>query len=285
MQRWAFAVSTIVGLSATVAQATDVSIIANKDNTIYQTGIAQDTSNGAGVYLFVGATQNLSLRRALIGFDLSSIPAGATVQAASIQLFPNRGLAIDSPVSLHRVSAAWGEGASNAGEPGGSGTESQTGDASWNYRFFNTAPWTNVGGDFGASPSSTSVVVGPGEVLTFDSTVTLVADVQAFVNNSASNFGWIILGDEETPGSAYRFDSRESSLATKRPTLHVTYTVGNNCPADLNNDGSVGLSDLATLLTNFGAPGTAAQGDLNNDGQVSLTDLAQMLTVFGSNCQ
>lgn len=58
------------------------------------------------------------------------------------------------------------------------------------------------------------------------------------------------------------------------------------CPADLNGDRVIGLSDLAILLSNFGLSGnaTAAQGDLNGDRAVNLTDLAQLLSVFGTNC-
>lgn len=59
-----------------------------------------------------------------------------------------------------------------------------------------------------------------------------------------------------------------------------------NCPADLDGDGSIGLTDLAILLTNFGLPGgaTPQQGDTDRDGDVDLVDLATLLTVFGSDC-
>lgn len=58
------------------------------------------------------------------------------------------------------------------------------------------------------------------------------------------------------------------------------------CPADLDGDGSIGLTDLAILLTNFGLPSgaTPGQGDTDRDGDVDLVDLATLLTVFGSAC-
>lgn len=58
------------------------------------------------------------------------------------------------------------------------------------------------------------------------------------------------------------------------------------CPADLNGDGNVGLTDLAILLANFGrtAGATPAEGDLTGDGAVNLTDLAMLLTQFGNPC-
>lgn len=58
------------------------------------------------------------------------------------------------------------------------------------------------------------------------------------------------------------------------------------CTGDLNGDGNIGLSDLASLLANFGTPSGAAyeDGDLDGDGAVNLTDLSMLLTVFGSAC-
>ncbi len=57
-------------------------------------------------------------------------------------------------------------------------------------------------------------------------------------------------------------------------------------PADTNCDGGVNLSDLSTLLTNFGTAGGASQqqGDVNGDGDVNLTDLSLMLATFGVTC-
>lgn len=50
------------------------------------------------------------------------------------------------------------------------------------------------------------------------------------------------------------------------------------CPADLNNDGSVGPADLATLLNAWGSGGAA---DLNGNGVVDAPDLSAMLSAWG----
>ncbi len=56
-------------------------------------------------------------------------------------------------------------------------------------------------------------------------------------------------------------------------------------PADTNGDGVVDLSDLATLLANFGSTeATSSQGDLDGDGDVDLSDLAALLAAFGQTC-
>jgi len=56
---------------------------------------------------------------------------------------------------------------------------------------------------------------------------------------------------------------------------------GNACDADLNNDGAVGLDDVAAILA---AVGTATNpvADLNGDGAVGLDDVAAALGGLGA---
>ena len=55
---------------------------------------------------------------------------------------------------------------------------------------------------------------------------------------------------------------------------------------DLDGDGDVDLSDLATLLAAYGAcdgdPLYNASADLDNSGCVDLTDLAELLGNYGA---
>lgn len=55
------------------------------------------------------------------------------------------------------------------------------------------------------------------------------------------------------------------------------------CDADITGDGVVGLTDLTTLLSNFGrqSGSTFSQGDMNGDGAINLTDLTFLLSQFG----
>ena len=55
---------------------------------------------------------------------------------------------------------------------------------------------------------------------------------------------------------------------------------GNACDADLNNDGGVGLDDVAAILAAAGSAGSAA--DLNGDGAVGLDDAAEALGRLGT---
>lgn len=60
------------------------------------------------------------------------------------------------------------------------------------------------------------------------------------------------------------------------------------CPADIDGNGEIELSDLTLLLAAFGsAPGEAAwnpHADLNADGSIGLADLADLLANFGQPC-
>ncbi len=58
------------------------------------------------------------------------------------------------------------------------------------------------------------------------------------------------------------------------------------CPGDADEDGDVDLTDLGSLLSNYGvlSGATRAQGDLDGDGDVDLSDLGELLAAFGEPC-
>lgn len=57
------------------------------------------------------------------------------------------------------------------------------------------------------------------------------------------------------------------------------------CPGDLDGDSAVTLSDLSTLLVNFGtSPAELSDGDFDGDDDVDLADLSHLLSQFGSGC-
>lgn len=66
----------------------------------------------------------------------------------------------------------------------------------------------------------------------------------------------------------------------------VALAGGNDCPADLNGNGTIGIEDLTILLSHFGMASGAspADGDLDSDDDVDLADLAALLAAFGTAC-
>jgi hypothetical protein len=189
-----------------------------RDNTLYSE--SGNISNGAGEYLFAGTIQRGDARRAVLAFDMSGIPPGATVLTATLTLTMSRSIAGETAVSLHALQRDWGEGASDAVGEEGAGAAAEPGDATWLHTFFDTDLWATPGGDFEATPSATTPVGGNGAYTW--SSPGLLADVQAWVGGEADNFGWILIGDETTDTTAKRFNSRESAAAT-RPSLMLTY--------------------------------------------------------------
>ena len=70
---------------------------------------------------------------------------------------------------------------------------------------------------------------------------------------------------------------------TRLPSGGLSCAAGAPCAGDLDGDGTVGLTDLAVLLSDFGTTGAAPDhGDL--DGDVDLTDLGTLLAFFGTTC-
>lgn len=220
-------ISTGAGLLLALANATfadTVSLLPPKDNTLYEDSTGQ-LSDGQGIYFYVGKTGSnagFKLRRAVIGFDLSSIPANSTVTGATLTLFESRSSPNSSTtnVALHKMLRDWGEGASNSGLPGGSGAVAQSGDATWIYNFYNTSSWSVPGGDFSSVVSASSAITTDGRAYTWSGSG-LIADLQAWVNSPATNFGWAITGDEANSDTAVRFNSGENSASP--PVLSVTY--------------------------------------------------------------
>lgn len=234
------ALATLAG----IVHADVLQVGAAKDNTLFQNALGE-VSNGAGSAIFAGrnSTGSDSIRRGLIAFDLSAIPAGSIIESVTVNLYMTQTVSGNSSVALHRLTADWGEGASTSGSGGsggGSGASAEAGDATWIHRFYDTTNWTNAGGDFVAGSSATTSVGGVGQYTWAGSG--LVADVQNWVNNGG-NFGWLIKGNESQSGSAKRFASHEDANDPAwQPKLTVTYTV----PAP-GAVGMIALSGLAAL--------------------------------------
>jgi hypothetical protein len=205
-------------LSASLASATTITVGPSHDTTLYNS--VGYPANGSGEFFFAGNTANNEARRGLLAFDVSAIPSDATVTAVTLTLHMSKTIAGSQQFGLHTVMASWGEGASDAPDDEGKGTTPAVGDATWVRRFHDTVSWATPGGDFAAAASSVSSV---GNVGFYNWTgAGLVADVQSWVVDPATNFGWLLMGPE-TGITAKRFDTRENLNASYRPVLEVQF--------------------------------------------------------------
>ena len=194
-----------------------ITLAASKDSSIFKDEPEKGISDG---FVFAGRNSSGSVRRGLIAFDLSAIPSGSLIDSVALTLTISNAHAVGVEVRVHRLLADWGEaGTPNVSGSPGRPTAALPNDATWQYRFFDTTPWGNPGGDFVATASAVSSTDG---TITWTGTG-LRADVQEWVDNLAGNFGWLLIGNETTPQTVQVLHSRES-VSSVTPSLVVTYT-------------------------------------------------------------
>lgn len=196
-----------------------IDIAPSKDNMLVEDGEG-GWANGQG-RLFAGPTRRAGLRRALLAFNVAAqIPPGSRITRASLTITVTRALTQSQVTALHRVTTDWGEGTSNT--EGGTGAQATANDATWIHTFYPNHRWTREGGDFESAADATANI-GSNGPQRFESSAALVARVQTWLDQPATNFGWMLLGNETGFSSARGFESRESE-PDSRPKLTVEFT-------------------------------------------------------------
>ncbi len=239
-----------LGIGSAQAADTTLSVTAAQDTSIYfGTPDAPTRADGAGDFLWLSVTAEGLGRRLLLKFDVSAIPAGSVVKQATLTLYES--MSRDNhDVSVHRLLAAWGEGASNAGGSG-AGAPAMAGDATWLHRFFPATFWGTAGGDFDPVASAVRLVDFPNTYYSWSAALPgaggpvprLVQDVQVWVDAPSANHGWILIGKETGEKNAKRFESRNTPVVEARPRLTVVYA-----PGPVADDGEVPLPVWAVAL-------------------------------------
>ena len=212
-----------VAQQSTDGPLAQVVLTPTKDNTIYE-ATANFRSNGVGDYLFAGKNGSGAAVRGLLAFDIAgALPPSTTILSVTVRLDsqPPSKNAGPMTVRLHRLARDWGEGTSNAPQGEAQGAPATPGDATWQHTFFDTEQWTTVGGDFAPTASATTTVNGAG--LYNWSSPTLLTDVQGWLANPTTNFGWLLVGDESQSADIKRFASRNNTSGAALPQLIITY--------------------------------------------------------------
>ncbi len=150
-------------------------------------------NKGTTTTMNVRSWQSGKSQRSFVEFDVSSIPAGSTVNTATLTL-----CAVSVPGStrtydLHRVTASWVE---------------------------TTLTWNNQPGVAGSVTDSATTPGSPA-CMTWD----VAADVQLWIDGTA-NEGWRAKDSVEGQGTKYitEFATRENGTPADRPILDVNYT-------------------------------------------------------------
>jgi hypothetical protein len=263
-----FIVAVAMGAACSPLHAVSIVVGASHDASIFANN--PDHASGAGNGLFAGTNGTGAVRRALVVFDLSSIPTEAIVQSAELTLHLGQyagmsggaGGTATSLIGLHRVTSTWGEGETQRSVPPtdsfaqiGQGADALDGDVTWDARFYSAAApelWNAPGGDFVAAASAGQdmgrTVNAP---VTWPSTVAVVNDVQNWIANQAANFGWLLMHDDETISASFRgFYSCDVATAAYHPKLTVVYEPA--LTADFDGDRDVDGADFLTWQGGLG---------------------------------
>jgi len=220
-ENWSAAPSAETLEVRSLLSAATIQVPATRDTTIYDVP-AGNLANGAGEFLVVGgASGGIEARRGLIYFDLSTsgIPAGSTVLDVVLTMHVTQTDGSPSSIGLHPITSPWLESGSNA--PGNelNGGQAHEFDATWTYSMYDGVFWETPGGDFsGASAATVVDVLGAYEW----SGGSLVDDVQLWLDDSNSNFGWLLKGSESGL-DLKAFTSRHSDNIALRPVLEISF--------------------------------------------------------------
>ena len=185
------------------------------DTTLIE--FAPTNNLGGSTFVNAGTAGQIGARnRGLYKFDFRSIPPNSKIKSAAVTLEvvqePGSG-GISSMFDLHRLLKSWGEGDKYTNVSPGLGVSATVDEATWNSRFaLTTNTWTSPGAsnDYATAVSSSTPVYGVADFPHFNSTPQMIADVQMWLDNPASNFGWLLKSESEaTAKTARGFGSRE----------------------------------------------------------------------------
>jgi PKD repeat protein len=182
--------------------------------------------------------------RSLVRFDLSAIPSGSTIRSVELEM-------------NQAQEAGDGGGMPPGGCPGGPVAANVGVHRATSNWVENTVTWNNFGSAFAAS-SANAVLQGNGLKSWFDDTVGngLVSDVQSWVANSATNFGWLLETNADFCNLKV-LDSMETSATFPRltvgfspPLAPLPAGLGSGaCTVYMRDTGTATTHDLARIAT------------------------------------
>ncbi len=203
---------------------TPVTLILQPDGT---TGVdsyiysGSKTSNfGTAIDMGVGENNNFNSKvaRSLIKFDLSSIPANASITSVTLSLWTSADLSSNNRIiQVYRLKTAFNET-----------------QVTWNIAATGTN-WQTAGASGANDRESTdigSVTILNNETLNLEKQIVLtLAKIQEMVNGTFVNKGFIIVADTEL-NDRFNYKTSNSTSTTQRPKLVIQYTLASATPTD-----------------------------------------------------
>ncbi len=224
---------------------TTVTINNPNTNTI-DTYIKEDSGgndnygNDSKLYVGEGAGK---LRRSLLRFDLSGIPAGSIISNATLTLTRVGGDGVTLSLSAHRLTNSWVEG-----------------QTTWTIRQTGTN-WASLGADYAATALSTITSDATNGPRNFNLTNT----VQNWLNGTYANHGVLIKQTTTALDKRHEFASSENGTAADRPKLVVQYVTPVACSA-IPNRAPLANPDFGTTPSNQPVSVLVKNNDVDPDG-------------------
>lgn len=238
----------MMSLSQTLAET--ASFTSSADTSIS----ARDPNNnfGGDTHASAGRDGNSggNVRRTLLLFDIGAIPAGSTINSATLNLsvvITPIGGGVNSSFELHRLTLPWVEG----NKTGNNGSSASSDEVTWNNRAHNTTPWSGglgAEGDYELNASASTAVAGNGSYRW--SSAQLTADVQNWLNNPNQNFGWLLLSDNEVNNFTVRAFGTREATSDDHPSLEIDYTPPPQMPEDVPIEVFTANNDTVSITWN-----------------------------------
>ena len=188
------------------------------DSYIYSGG--KNTNYGTATAMGVGEDNNANNRvaRSLIKFDLSSIPANATITSATLSLWTSSDLSSNNrTIRVYRLKVPFNE-SQVTWTVSASGVNWQTAGASG----ANDRESTDIG----------SITILDNESLNIEKQIALTpAKIQEMVNGTFVNRGFILVADTEL-NDRFNYHTSDSPTANQRPKLVIQYMIPSGAPSN-----------------------------------------------------
>jgi MYXO-CTERM domain-containing protein len=217
---------------ATHRSALSLAVPATDDTFINSS--SPDNNNGKSTSIYTGRNGMDGMMRGLLRFTMPALQGRAMVTSAELRM-TTRGTGTGeaqpptaATLQLEAIGAPWvsGNGIGNSqmsftvGQPCGGGVVGAT----WNDADCAApTPWTTPGGSVAGSVRATADVPATiGAVVSWASTAAMVSDVQSWIDDPASNHGWLVRSSTESTMGAQRFSSGEAT--TNIPELRISFS-------------------------------------------------------------
>jgi len=219
---------------------TGYAIYTNQSNETY----AKDTyikenpviNYGEASTMKMGKTAGGDDYRALLEFNLSSVPSGDTIVLAKLQIYvesaDNTG---NVTLKLYNVTSGWDETATN-----------------WTYRTASEIWWSG-GGDY---DSTTIDIINVSNSSGVYYNFTITSLVSNWLANPSNNKGLIIIAPDAINGEIIEISSSGSTTAAQRPLIYVDHSPNaaptiNNLSTDTSLTNPKNVGESATFTINW----------------------------------